>query len=107
MVFLLLPDSDDFTAYCLILPMLGIGPQWWIDSHNIHHVVCNDVHCGEYREGYGVLFFAGGESRGVRGGIRNMDTSGDDSASAFFYDVFVFFIRQAHGLVDVGGGRFD
>eukprot|EP00903_Cladosiphon_okamuranus_P018894 g17377.t1 len=37
--------SDDFTAYCLILPMLGIGPQWWIDSHNIHHVVCNDVHC--------------------------------------------------------------
>ncbi|CAM9346423.1 unnamed protein product [Ectocarpus sp. 8 AP-2014] len=37
--------SDDFTAYCLILPLLGIGPQWWIDSHNIHHVVCNDVHC--------------------------------------------------------------
>ncbi|CAM9620841.1 unnamed protein product, partial [Choristocarpus tenellus] len=37
--------SDDFTAYCMILPMLGIGPEWWIDSHNIHHVVCNDVIC--------------------------------------------------------------
>ena len=49
-VILSMPDSDDFTAYCLILPMLGIGPQWWIDSHNIHHVVCNDVHCGEFTE---------------------------------------------------------
>lgn len=39
--------SDDFAAYCLILPLLGIGPEWWMDSHNIHHVVCNDVKCGE------------------------------------------------------------
>lgn len=39
--------SDDFAAYCLILPLLGIGPEWWMDSHNIHHVVCNDVQCGE------------------------------------------------------------
>lgn len=46
-------DSDDFTAYCLILPMLGIGPQWWVDSHNIHHVVCNDVHCGELVSSHG------------------------------------------------------
>ena len=45
--FFLYADSDDFTAYCLILPLLGIGPEWWMDSHNIHHVVCNDVHCGE------------------------------------------------------------
>lgn len=46
-VCLFVADSDPFTAYCLILPLLGIGPEWWMDSHNIHHVVCNDVHCGE------------------------------------------------------------
>ena len=42
-------DSDEFAAYCVVLPLLGIGPEWWMDSHNIHHVVCNDVKCGESR----------------------------------------------------------
>lgn len=62
-------DSDDFTAYCLILPMLGIGPQWWIDSHNIHHVVCNDVHCGELRSDWLSFLFLAPNGKGMYEGV--------------------------------------
>lgn len=95
-LLLLLPGSDDFTAYCLILPMLGIGPQWWIDSHNIHHVVCNDVHCGESR-GATVRGLISDERKKRRRdpgreGFRSTKGSAGDSAPRPFCHVFFLLV---------------